>query len=82
MREIDMRDLTVSLKKASEPLKKLILANMSKRAAEGLQEELAFMGAVKSKDVEAAQFRIIEAVRKLEADGEIELDEAQGTESA
>ena len=55
---------------------------MSKRAAEGLQEELAFMGAVKSKDVEAAQFRIIEAVRKLEADGEIELDEAQGTESA
>jgi flagellar motor switch protein FliG len=82
LREIDMRDLTVSLKKASEPLKKLILSNMSKRAAEGLQEELAFLAGVKNKDIEAAQFRIIEAVRKLEADGEIELDESQPAESA
>ena len=81
LREIDMRDLTVSLKKASEPLRKLILANMSKRAAEALAEELAYLTGIKNKDVEAAQFRIIEAVRKLEADGEIELDEGGGGES-
>jgi flagellar motor switch protein FliG len=74
MREIDMRDLTLSLKKASEPLKKLLLGNISKRAAEGVQEELAFLGNVKLRDVEAAQFRIIDAVRKLEAEGEIELE--------
>ncbi len=81
MREIDMRDLTVSLKKASEALKKLLLANISRRAAESVQEEIAFMGAVKPRDVEAAQFRIIDAVRKLEAEGEIDLDETRVTEN-
>lgn len=80
MREIDMRDLTVALKKASDPLKKLMLSNISRRAAETVQEEMAFMGNVKLRDVEAAQFRIIDAVRKLEAEGEIDLDEARSTE--
>lgn len=81
MREIDMRDLTVALKKASAPLKTLLLSNISRRAAESVQEEIAFLGAVKARDVEAAQFRIIDAVRKLEAEGEIELDEARATEN-
>ena len=81
MREIEMRDLTVALKKASEPLKKLLLSNISRRAAESVQEELAFLGNVKLRDVEAAQFRIIDAVRKLEAEGEIDLDEARANEN-
>ena len=81
MREIDMRDLTVALKKASTPLKNLLLSNISRRAAESVQEEIAFLGAVKARDVEAAQFRIIDAVRKLEADGEIELEDARATEN-
>ena len=33
MREIDMRDLTLALKKASTPLKNLLLSNISRRAA-------------------------------------------------
>lgn len=81
MREIDMRDLTLSLKKASEPLKRLMLSNISRRAAESVQEEMAFLGAVKPRDVEAAQFRIIETVRKLESEGEIELDNSAETEN-
>jgi flagellar motor switch protein FliG len=81
MREIEMRDLTLALKKASEPLKKLLLSNISRRAAESVQEELAFLGNVKLRDVEAAQFRIIDAVRKLEAEGEIDLDEARALEN-
>jgi flagellar motor switch protein FliG len=80
MREVDMRDLTLALKKASDPLKKLMLSNISRRAAETVQEEMAFMGHVKLRDVEAAQFRIIDAVRKLEAEGEIDLDEARSSE--
>ncbi len=80
MRETDMRDLAVSLKRASEPVKKLLLGNISRRAAETVQEEMAFMGTMRLKDIEAAQFRIIDAVRKLEADGEIDLDEARATE--
>ncbi len=74
MREIDMRDLTFSLKKSSEGLKKLMLANISRRAAETVNEELSMMTNVKPRDVEAAQFRIIDIVRKLEAEGEIELE--------
>ncbi|MEY4916826.1 MAG: hypothetical protein RL616_739 [Verrucomicrobiota bacterium] len=74
MREIDMRDLTFSLKKSSEGLKKLMLANISRRAAETVNEELSMMSNVKPRDVEAAQFRIIDIVRKLEAEGEIELE--------
>ncbi len=73
LRETDMKDLTYALKKASDPLKKLMLGNISRRAAETVNEEMANLGAVKLKEVEAAQFRIIDAVRKLEAEGEIEL---------
>jgi flagellar motor switch protein FliG len=68
-----MRDLTLALKKVSEPLKRLLLSNISRRAAASVQEEMAFLGNVKARDVEAAQFRIIDAVRKLEAEGEIEI---------
>lgn len=81
MREIDMRDLTVALKKVSEPLKRLLLSNISRRAAASVQEEMAFLGHVKMRDVEAAQFRIIDAVRKLEAEGEIEIDTSKSSES-
>jgi flagellar motor switch protein FliG len=80
MRETDMRDLTLALKKASEPLKKLLLSNISRRAAATVQEEMAFLGHVKLRDVEAAQFRIIDAVRKLEAEGEVDLDESKAGE--
>jgi len=74
LREIDMRDLAVSLKSASEKLKAALLACISKRAAETVNEEMSFMGALKAKDVEAAQQRIIEVVRRLESEGEIEID--------
>ena len=81
MRETDMRDLALSLKKASDPLKKLLLSNISRRGAEAVQDEISMMGHVKLRDVEAAQFRIIDAVRKLEADGEIELDQSRAGEN-
>ena len=78
MRETDMRDLSLALKKASEPLTKLLLSNISRRAAESVRDEMNLMGHVKLRDVEAAQFRIIDAVRKLESEGEIDLDETRG----
>jgi len=39
------------------------------------------LGSVKARDIEAAQFRIIDAVRKLEAEGEIEIEGSKSTES-
>lgn len=81
LREIDMRDLAVSLKSASEKLKTALLSCISKRAAETVNEEMGFMGPLKLKDIEAAQQRIIEVVRRLEGEGEIELDSGKGNEA-
>jgi len=74
LREIDRKDLTLSLKITDEKLKEKIFANMSERAAELLKEELEYMGMVKLKEVEAAQARIIDVVKSLEESGEISLN--------
>jgi flagellar motor switch protein FliG len=76
LREVDMKDLAVALKTASDTLKEALLASVSKRGAEAIREEIAFMGPLKLRDIEAAQLRIIDVVRKLESDGEIELGES------
>jgi flagellar motor switch protein FliG len=75
LREVDMRDLAVALKSASKEVEKALLGSVSKRAAETIREEMSFMGPVKAKEVEASQQRIIEVVRRLESEGEIDLSE-------
>jgi flagellar motor switch protein FliG len=76
MREVDMRDLAVALKTASEKLKAALLAAVSKRAAETVKEEISFLGPVKKKEIEAAQMRIIDSVHQLETEGELDLGNA------
>jgi flagellar motor switch protein FliG len=46
---------------------------MSQRAAAAFEEELGFLGAVKLKDVEAAQRKIVELVQSLAEQGTIEM---------
>ena len=76
MREVDMRDLAVSLKTATPKLKSALLGAISKRAAETVNEEISFLGPLKKKDIEAAQMRIIDSVRQLESEGELDLSAA------
>ncbi len=71
LREVDMRELALALKGASDELKEKILRNMSKRAAQILREEMDYTGPVRLRDVTAAQRRIVDIVRKLEEVGEI-----------
>ncbi len=71
LREVEGKELALSLKAASDELKAHIRGNMSERAAGALDEEIEMLGPVRVKDVEAAQARIIEAVRALEESGEI-----------
>ena len=73
LRDVDSKELALALKAASDELKQHIMKNMSERAASALQEEMEFLGPVRVKDVEAAQTRIIAAVRTLEEAGEIVL---------
>ncbi|MBA4137686.1 MAG: flagellar motor switch protein FliG [Opitutus sp.] len=74
LREVDSGNLAISMKSASEPLREKIYAGLSKRAAESLREEIDLLGPVRLKDVEAAQDVIIQAVRRLEEEGQISLD--------
>jgi flagellar motor switch protein FliG len=74
LREVDSGNLAISMKSASESLREKIYAGLSKRAAESLKEEIELLGPVRLKDVESAQDVIIQAVRRLEEEGQISLD--------
>ncbi len=80
LREVDRKDLALSLKTSEEKLKEKIFKNMSERAADLLREELQYMGMVKLKEVETAQSRIIDIIKGLEEQGEISLNMRGGPE--
>jgi flagellar motor switch protein FliG len=73
LKDVDSRDLAVALKLASEDVKNKIFSNLSQRAAEMLKDELDFLGPVRLKNVEDAQRRVVEIVRKLDEGGEIHI---------
>ncbi len=73
LRDVDKRDLALSLKVSDDKIKNKIFKNMSERAAAVVKEELEFMGPVKLKEVEQAQMRIVDIVKQLESDGEISI---------
>lgn len=80
LREVDRKDLALSLKIADERLREKIFKNMSERAADLLKEELQYMGMVKLKEVEDAQARIIDIIKALEEAGQISLNLRGGPE--
>ena len=71
LKEVETKDLAVSLKAASEDVKQKIFVNVSERVAVMIREEMEYMGPTRLSDVEAAQGRIVEAVRRLEEEGQI-----------
>ena len=72
LREVDQqRDLPLALKVASDDVKKKIFANVSKRAQDNLREAMDYLGPVRLRDVEEAQTKIVNIIRKLEEMGEI-----------
>ena len=74
LREVDMADLAIALKTAKETLVDAVLGSISKRAAEGLRDDISMLGPLKAKDIEAAQDKVMQVVRKLEEAEEISLD--------
>ena len=69
--QADKKDLALALKSVSDDVKDKLMRNMSKRAAASLQEDMDFMGPVRLKDVEDAQQRIVNIIRRLEESGEL-----------
>jgi len=71
LKEVDNDELALALKTASDELKQKIFSNMSERAAQLINEDMEFMGPVRVSDVEQAQQRVVDTVRRLEDAGEI-----------
>jgi len=71
LKEVDNEELALALKTASDELKQKIFKNMSERAAQLIQEDMQYMGPVRVSDVESAQQKIVDIVRRLEDAGEI-----------
>lgn len=79
LKEIEPDELALALKTASEDVRKKIFDNMSERAASNVKEEMEYTGPVRVSDVEAAQQRIVDIVRRLEEAGEL-IIEGRGSE--
>ena len=72
----DKKDLMIALKGAPDNLRDKFLSNMSQRAQDAFLEEMQFLGAVRVKDVEEAQRKIVEEVQKLAEQGVLQIGES------
>ena len=80
LREVDNNELAVALKGSNEEVQNLIFSNLSKRLATMIREDMDFMGPVRIKDVEEAQQKIVNIIRKLEDSAEIIISRGGGDE--
>jgi flagellar motor switch protein FliG len=80
LRDVDNSDLALALKGATEEVQNVILNNLSSRLAVMIKEDMEFMGPVRMKDVEEAQQKIVNIIRKLEDGGEIVIARGGGDE--
>ncbi|MCR5399548.1 MAG: flagellar motor switch protein FliG [Lachnospiraceae bacterium] len=80
LRDVDNNDLGLALKGSNEQVQNAIFNNLSKRLATMIKEDMEFMGPVRMKDVEEAQQKIVNIIRKLEDAGEIVISRGGGDE--
>ncbi|MBD5523978.1 MAG: flagellar motor switch protein FliG [Lachnospiraceae bacterium] len=80
LRDVDNGDLAIALKGSNEEVQTAIFNNMSKRLSAMIKEDMEFMGPVRMKDVEEAQQKIVNIIRKLEDSAEIVISRGGGDE--
>ena len=80
LRDVDNSDLAIALKGSNEEVHNAIFNNLSKRLAVMIKEDMEFMGPVRMKDVEEAQQKIVNIIRKLEDAAEIVISRGGGDE--
>ncbi len=78
--ETDTKDLAVALKGTNQEVKDVVISNMSARARDMIVEDMEYMGPVRIKDVEIAQQKIVNTIRRLEEMGEIIIMRGEGDE--
>jgi len=77
LKAVDKADLMLALKSSPEELKEKFFSAMSERAKDAFEEEMQFLGAVKMKDVETAQRKIVEVVNQLAEAGTIQMGSSE-----
>ncbi len=80
LREVENNEIAIALKSTSEEVQNVIFKNLSKRLASMIKEDMDYMGPVRLKDVEEAQQKIVNIIRKLEDSGEIVVARGGGDE--
>ncbi len=80
LRDVPTDDLALALKSTNEQVQNAVFNNMSKRLAVMIKEDMEFMGPVRMKDVEEAQQKVVNIIRKLEDSGEIIISRGGGDE--
>jgi flagellar motor switch protein FliG len=73
LKDVGRDELLLALRTASPAMRDKIFGNLSQRAVELLQEDIASMGPVRLKEVERAQAAIVAAARRLDAEQKITL---------
>ena len=71
LKDVEQSEITIALKNASPEVTKLIFDNMSTRLRDMIKEDMEYMGPVRVRDVEDAQQKIVNVIRKLQDAGEI-----------
>ena len=71
VRDCDTKDIVYALKTASDEMKQIFFSNMSKRQTETVRSDMEITTNVRLKDVEEAQQRIVNVIRRLEDEGEV-----------
>lgn len=71
LRQVEKDVLATALKGAADEVKQLFFSNMAERASKMLKEDIESMGAVRLKDVDEAQAKIVVAAKALADAGEI-----------
>ena len=73
LREVEQKDLVIALKAASEEVKEKILSNMSERVRSFIEDEIEFSGPMRLSEVEEIQLRIVQKIRQLEDQGQVQI---------
>jgi flagellar motor switch protein FliG len=82
LRQVEMPDLCMALKGASDEIKEAVFKNMSQRAAAGLKEDLETLTSAKPRDIGAAQKKVVAAIIELTDQDQIELKPEKDEEGA
>ena len=76
LREVETKVLALALKGTKDEIKEKIFKNMSERAQQMLKDDMEYLGPVRAKEVQEAQTQVVNAIRTLEATGEITITRA------